>query len=87
MLMAAGLDVAIADPLDEAQNEFIRIIEQRDTSTPVGRLLVNLYDATAAMSELDPSMVDMQDPAQVAIYKTVQILQNKIIFADSYLKM
>jgi 5-methyltetrahydrofolate corrinoid/iron sulfur protein methyltransferase len=87
MLMAAGLDVAIADPLDKAQNEFIRIVEQRDTSTPVGRLLVNLYDATASMTELDPSLVDMSDPDQVAIYKTVQILLNKIIFADSYLRM
>jgi len=87
MLMAAGLDVAIADPLDKAQNEFIRIIEQRDTSKPVGQLLVNLYDATASMTELDPSTVDMNDPEQVAIYKTIQILLNKIIFADSYLRM
>ena len=30
MLMAAGLDAAIADPLDTKQNEFIRIVEQRD---------------------------------------------------------
>jgi 5-methyltetrahydrofolate corrinoid/iron sulfur protein methyltransferase len=87
MLLAAGLDVAIADPLDKAQNEFIRVVEQRDASTPVGQLLVNLYDATAAMSELEPGMVDMSDPDQVAIFKTVQILMNKIIFADSYLKM
>ena len=87
MLMAAGLDAAIADPLDKAQNEFIRIVEQRDTSTPVGRLLVNLYDATAAMGTLEPDMVDMNDPEQVAIYKTVQILLNKVIFADSYLRM
>jgi 5-methyltetrahydrofolate corrinoid/iron sulfur protein methyltransferase len=87
MLMAAGLDSAIADPLDKAQNEFIRIVEQRDTSTPVGQLLVNLYDCTASMSELDSDMVDMKDPEQAAIYKTVQILLNKIIFADSYLRM
>lgn len=87
MLMAAGLDAAIADPLDEAQNEFIRIVEERDASTPVGQFLVNLYDATAAMEELDPALVDMSDPDQAAIYKTVQILQNKVIFADSYLKI
>lgn len=87
MLMAAGLDAAIADPLDKAQNEVIRIVEERDTSTPVGQLLVNLYDATAAMEELDPSLVDMEDPEQAAIYKTVQILTNKVIYADAYLKM
>jgi 5-methyltetrahydrofolate corrinoid/iron sulfur protein methyltransferase len=87
MLLAAGLDAAIADPLDEAQNEVIRIVEERDTSTAVGQLLVNLYDATEAMEELDPSLVDMGDPEQSAIYKTLQILDNKIIYADSYLRM
>jgi len=87
MLMAAGLDAAIANPLDEAQNEVIRIVEERDTSTPVGQLLVNLYDATAAMEELDPSLVDMEDPEQAAIYKTLQILTNKVIYADAFLRM
>lgn len=86
MLMAAGLDAAIANPLDEKQNEFIRIVEERDTSTPVGELLVNLYDATAAMEELDLALVDMDDPDQVAIWKTVQILENKVIYAHGYLR-
>lgn len=86
MLMAAGLDAAIADPLDEAQNEVIRIVEERDTSTGVGRLLVALYDAVAAMEEFDPALVDQDDPEQVAIWKTVQVLTNKVIYADAYLK-
>lgn len=86
MLLAAGLDAAIADPLDEAQNEVIRIVEERDDSTSVGRLLLALYDAIEMMEELDPSAMDMDDPDQVAIWKTIQVLQNKVIFADSYLK-
>lgn len=87
MLMAAGLDTAIADPLDEAQNEFIRIVEGRDDSTGVGRLLLALYDNVAAMEPFDPDVVDMDDPDQVAIYKTIQVLENQIIFADSYLRI
>lgn len=87
MLMAAGLDSAIADPLDETQSEVIRIIEGRDTSIPVGQLLINLYDATVTMEELDPSLVDMEDPEQAAIYKTLRILTNKVIYADAYLRM
>jgi len=87
MLLAAGLDSTIADPLDTAQNEFIRIVEERDTSTGTGQLLVNLYDSVAVMEDLDPDTVDMDDPEQAAIWKTVQILQNKVIFAESYLKM
>ncbi len=85
MLLAVGLDSAIADPLDEEQMEFVRIVEERDDSTGAGKLLLNLYDTIAAMEEPSPDMVDMNDPEQVAIWKTVQILQNKIIFAENYL--
>ena len=87
MLLAAGLDSAIADPLDEKQNEMIRIIEQRDDSTPVGKLLLTLYDKTAAMESLEPDDVDMSDPDQVAIFKTVRVLDNKTIYAASYLEI
>jgi hypothetical protein len=30
--------------------------------------------------------VDLSDPEQVRIWKTVQILLNKVIYADSYLE-
>jgi cobalamin-dependent methionine synthase I len=84
-LMAAGLDMMIADPLDADLAEFIRIVETRDESTPVSKLLVTLYDRTAAMEELQPEDVDMHDPQQAAIWKTVRILLNKTIYADAYL--
>ncbi|MEZ5126613.1 MAG: dihydropteroate synthase [Thermoleophilia bacterium] len=87
MLMAAGLDAAIADPLDAKQNEFIRIIEQRDASTPVGKLIIALYDATEAMEDLDANLVDLDDPAQVDIFKTYRMLRNQVIYADSYLRI
>lgn len=87
MLMAAGLDAAIADPLDGKLSEYIRIVEERDTSTGLGNLLVTLYDKTAAMEDLEPSDVDMSDPEQVDVWKTVQILGNKVIYAHSYLRM
>lgn len=85
MLLAAGLDSAILDPLDAEQNEVIRIVEERDDSTGVGRACVALYDAVAAMDEFTPDMVDRSDPDQEAIYRTVQILENKIIYAHGYL--
>lgn len=86
MLMGAGLEMMIADPLDEKQNEVIRIIEEGDDSTPVGSLYLKLHDQVAAMDELSKDDVDMDDPEQVAIWKTVQILLNKVIYADSYLE-
>jgi 5-methyltetrahydrofolate corrinoid/iron sulfur protein methyltransferase len=87
MLMGAGLDMMIADPLDMKQNDFIRIVEQRDDSTAVGRLLLALHDAVAAQEELSSDAVDMADPEQSDIWKTVQILLNKVIYADSYLRV
>jgi hypothetical protein len=40
----------------------------------------------AAMEEPSFEDVDMSDPEQAAIWKTVQILLNKVIYADSYLQ-
>ncbi len=87
MLMGAGLDMMIADSLDHKQNEFIRVVEQRDDSTAFNRLLLALHDAVAASEELSPDAVDMSDPDQAAVWKTVQILLNKVIYADSYLRV
>jgi 5-methyltetrahydrofolate corrinoid/iron sulfur protein methyltransferase len=85
MLLACDLDSAIADPLDAAQNELIRIVEERDDSTGIGKAYLALYDSVAAMEEFTPDHVDMSDPDQVAIYKTVRILENKVIYAHGYL--
>ena len=86
MLMGVGLNMMIANPLDVPQQEMIRIIETRDDSTPVGRLYLKIADRTAAMEELVPEDVDFSDPEQVAIWKTVQILLDKVIYADGYLQ-
>jgi cobalamin-dependent methionine synthase I len=86
MLMAAGIDTAIADALDDKLTDVVRIVETRDDSTAAGSLLLTLYDRTAAMEELEPSDVDMSEPEQVDIWKTVQVLLNKIIYTDSYLR-
>lgn len=85
MLMGVGLKMMIADPLDDQLKETIRIVEQRDESTPVGRLYLRLADRIAAMEEPAIEDVDLNDPEQVSIWKTVQILLNKVIYADSYL--
>jgi cobalamin-dependent methionine synthase I len=86
MLMAVGLDSAIADPLDTELMKVIRIVEQRDDSTSAGALLLTLHDRVAAMEELEPSDVDMSDPDQAAIWKTYQVLMNKIIYTPDYLR-
>jgi 5-methyltetrahydrofolate corrinoid/iron sulfur protein methyltransferase len=85
MLMGVGLNMMIANPMDKEQNEVIRVIETRDASTPVGGLYLKIADRIAAMEEPQMEDVDFSDPEQVAIWKTVQILLNKVIYADGYL--
>jgi 5-methyltetrahydrofolate corrinoid/iron sulfur protein methyltransferase len=87
MLMGAGLNTCIADPLDQDLLEFIRVVEERYGSSSLNRLLLNLHDAAAAQEELRADQVDFSDPEQIAIWKTVQILLNKVIYADSYLRV
>jgi 5-methyltetrahydrofolate corrinoid/iron sulfur protein methyltransferase len=86
MLMGAGIDMVIADPLDADLMNIADIVEERDESTAYNRLLVKLYDRVEAMEELEVQDVDMDDPQQVAVWKTVQVLLNKIIFTDAYLR-
>jgi cobalamin-dependent methionine synthase I len=74
MLMGAEIDMVIADPFDSPLMEAIRIVEERD-------------DSVQAMEDLQPDDVDMDDPEQVDVWKTVQILLNKVIYTDQYLRL
>jgi cobalamin-dependent methionine synthase I len=85
MLMGVGLQMMIANPLDKEQNDVIQWIETKDTSTPLARVYNKIAERIAASEEIEHSDFDMADPQQVAIWKTTQILLNKVIYADSYL--
>ena len=85
MLMGVGLQMMIANPMDQEQNDVIRWIESKDTSSPLARLYNKIAERTAAGEEPQIEDVEMSDPEQVAIWKTTQILLNKVIYADGYL--
>ncbi len=87
MIMGAGIDMIIADPFDEDLMEFIRIVEERDDSTSLGKALLKLHDRIVAMEVPQVEDFDLDDPEQEAIWKTVQVLQNDIIYTDSYLRV
>ncbi len=86
MVMGAGLKMMIANPLETELMDVIRVIENRDESTSLNKLYLKIHDHVAAMEEPTPDGVDMRDPEQAAVWKTVQILLNKVIYADSYLE-
>ena len=85
MLMGAGLQMMIANPFDQKQNQVIQWIETRDESTPLARLYNKIEQRTCAGTEPQIEDFDLSDPDQAAIWKTVQILLNKVIYADAYL--
>lgn len=85
MLLAAGLDALVANPLDPDLMEVLRVVRERDAGTGYDRLLLRLYDVTKTDVPLDIASVDQSDPAQVNLFKTVQVLTNQMIYADSYL--
>ena len=87
MLMGAEIDMVIADPFDRQLREWIRVVEERDDGSALNRLLLKLHDRVEAMEELQPEDVDMSDPQQVDVWKTVQVLLNKVIYTDSYLRL
>lgn len=86
MLMGAGLQMMIADPFDDDLKEMIRIVEERDESTALGQVYIRIHDRVAAMEQPQFSDVDPLDPEQLTIWQTVQILLNKVIYADAYLQ-
>lgn len=85
MLMGVGLQMMIANPFDEEQNDVIRWIETKDTSSPLAKVYNKIAERTAAGEEPQVEDFDLKDTDQSAIWKTTQILLNKVIYADSYL--
>jgi cobalamin-dependent methionine synthase I len=85
MLMGVGLQMMIANPFDEKQNDVIRWIETKDTSNSLARVYNKIADRIANSEEPQFEDFDMSEPDQAAIWKTTQILLNKVIYADSYL--
>lgn len=85
MLMGVGLKMMIANPLDEQQNQVIQWIETKDAASPLAKLYNKIADRTAASEEPQLEDFEMGDPEQAAIWKTSQILLNKVIYADGYL--
>ena len=87
MMMGAGLDSAIMDPLDVQLMETKRILDTRDDSTELGRLYLGVFDAYAEGGEFDVNTVSTSAPEIRDVVKTLNVLQNKSIYAHSYLRL
>ncbi len=89
MLAGAGMDWPIADALDPELRKVVKIINSGKASTPAEKLYLTLFEAAKndALDDFDFSMVDKDDPEQVKIMKTAQILLNRTLYAHGYLNL
>lgn len=89
MLAGGGMDWPIADAFDAELRKVINVINTRDESTPLNKLYLALYDAAENMmlEEFDFSIVDQNDPEQVAVMKTAKILLNQTLYAAGFLNL
>ena len=85
MLMGVGLKMMIANPFDKDQNNVIKWIETKDESSALARIYNKIADRISASEEPMFEDFDMNDPEQSTIWKTTQILLDKVIYADGYL--
>jgi 5-methyltetrahydrofolate corrinoid/iron sulfur protein methyltransferase len=85
MMLGAGLDSAIMNFLDDELMKILRIIDSGDKSTPESRLYLSLYNSYVIGEQFDISTVDMDNPKLRDIARTIQILQNQLLYTHSYL--
>ena len=85
IMLGAGLDSAIMNCLDNELMETLRIIDSGDESTPKAKLYLNLYNSYAVGEQFDTGTVDIDNPELRDIARTIQILQNQLLYAHSYL--
>jgi 5-methyltetrahydrofolate--homocysteine methyltransferase len=86
MMLAAGIDALVANPLDPDLLDVMRVVLDRDPTTEYDRLLLRLFDVTKAEVELDASFADASDSEQTKLLRTVQVLNNERLYADSYIR-
>ena len=87
MMVGAGLDSAIMDTLDAETMEALRVVGARDESTPRGRLYLAIHDAYSRGEAFDASAFGPGDSQARDIIRTVQMLENRFLYAHGYLKV
>ena len=65
----------------------ISVIEQNKVGQePVWDVYIKIKERVEAMEEPQAEDFDLSDPEQVKIWKTCQVLLNKVIYANGYLE-
>ena len=89
MVLAAGcgIDSAIIDSFDEELLRINSVIETQTAQKPYDNAYLSLFEIMQNFEELDAVKYDANDPQQVKIIKTAQILLNHKVYTNSYLEI
>ena len=85
MAMGCGLDSAIVDAFDSELIRTVKVISSQTPEKTSDNLLINLYNIMREFGDLEDLSYDRNNPEEVAIYKTAEILFNKNIYAHKQL--
>lgn len=86
MAMGCGLDSAIADAFDTELLRVVKVVSSQTPQSEADSLFINLHNLMQEFGELEDLSYNKDNPDEVAIYKTAQILFNKNIYAHNYLE-
>ncbi|MEI7474354.1 MAG: dihydropteroate synthase [bacterium] len=85
MAAGSGLDTAIADALDIELIRVNRVIETQTIEKDSDKLYLNIFNLMQEFGEFEDLTYNKENPEEIAIYKTAEILMNKNIYAHNYL--
>jgi cobalamin-dependent methionine synthase I len=85
MAAGSGLDTAIADAVDYELIRVNNVLETQKPQKDSDKLYLNLYGLMQDLGEFEDLTYNKENPEEVAIYKTAEILMNKNIYAHNYI--
>ncbi len=86
MAMGCGLGSAIVDAFDTELLRTIKVVSFQKPEKESDKLLITLHSLMQEFGELEDLSYNKENPEEVAIYKTAEILFNKNIYAHNYLE-
>ena len=84
MAMGCGLDSAIADVFDTELLRVIKVVETQEPQKESDNVLISLHNIMQGFGELADLSYNKNNPEEVEIFKTAEILFNKNIYAHNY---
>lgn len=85
MAMGCGLDSAIVDAFDTELLRTIKVVKEQKPENDADKVIINLHNLMQEFGELEDLSYNPENPEELKVYKTAEILFNKNIYAHNYI--